>query len=74
MVAEKRILYKIDDFTIIKGMTQLSATYFTFHVNYPKSVPAQSFLMFIQEMLLDQKDTKMKRSAKYRTFISAITD
>ena len=56
----------------MKGMTQLSATYFTFHVNYPKSVPAQSFLMFIQEMLLDH--TKMKRSAKYRTFISAIKD
>ena len=27
VVAEKRILYKIDDFTILKGMTQLSAAY-----------------------------------------------
>ena len=59
---------------MMKGMTQLSATYFTFHVNYPKSVPAHSFLMFIQEILLDQKDTKMKHSVKYRTFISAIKD
>lgn len=72
MVAEKRILYKISDFTIIKGMIQLIATYFTFHVSYPKAVPAQSFLLFIQEMLVGQKDTKIKRTAKYRAFISAI--
>ena len=54
-------------------MTQLSAAYLTFHVNYLKSVPAQSFLMFIQGMLLDH-DAKRKRSAKCRTFISAIKD
>jgi len=45
------------DFTIIKGMTQPIATYYVFHVSYLKSVPAQSFIMPIQEMLIEQRDT-----------------
>ena len=52
IVAEKNVLFEITDFSIIDGLISLLATYYVLHVNYPKSVPAQSLLLFLQERKL----------------------
>ena len=71
VAAEKQVLFEIDDFTVIKGLTLLIAAYYVFFVKYPKSSPASSFLLFIQECLLGIKDSSVKHSQRYRSFVSA---
>ena len=56
MAAEKQVL---------KGLTLLIAAYYVFFVKYPKSSPASSFLLFIQECLLGIKDSSVKHSQRY---------
>ena len=73
VVAEKQVLFEIDKFTITIGLTLLIAAYYVFYVKYPKSSPASSFLLFIQEHLLGIKDSSIKHSQKYRSFVSACT-
>lgn len=51
IVAEKNVLFEITDFSIINGLISFLATYYVFHVNYPKSVPAQSLLLFLLEII-----------------------
>ena len=74
VVAEKSVIFEIGDFTIIKGLIQLIATYYTFHVSYPKSVPARSFLLFIQEFLLEQRYAGVKHTARYKDFVNLLKD
>ena len=71
VAAEKQVLFEIDDFTVIKGLTLLIAAYYVFFVKYPKSSHASSFLLFIQECLLGIKDSGIKHSQRYRSFVSA---
>ena len=80
VAAEKQFLFEIDDFTVIKGLTLLIAAYYVFlydcsilcfFVKYPNSSPASSFLLFIQECLLGIKDSSVKHSQRYRSFVSA---
>ena len=56
IVAEKEVLLPIENFTVIKGLTLLMATYYMFFVSYPKSTAASSFLLFVQEFLLGFKE------------------
>ena len=72
IVAEKQILFEVDDFSVIKGITCLIVTYYVFNVKYPKSLAASSFLLFIQEYLLEKCDTKTKHTAKYNAFVNFI--
>ena len=67
VAAEKQVVFEIDDFTIIKDLLY----WLQFFVKYPKSFPASSFLLFIQECLLGIKDSSVKHSQKYRSFLSA---
>ena len=71
VAAEKHVLFEIDDFTAIKGLTLLIATYYVYFVKYPKSFPASSFLLFIQECLLKIKDSSVNHSQRYKSFVSA---
>ena len=41
-------------------------------MNYPKSVPAQSLLLFLQEYLLENLEPSTKKSARYRATVNAI--
>ena len=72
IVAEKNILFEITDFSIIDGLISHLATYYVFHVNYPKSVPAQSLLLFLQEIILENPEPIQKKSARYRATVNAI--
>ena len=63
VVAEKEVLFEIDNFTITTGLTLLLAAYYVFMY----SSPASSFLLFIQEHLLGIKDNSIKHSQKYRS-------
>ena len=62
VVAEKQVLFKIDNFSITAGLTLLLAAYYVFY-------PASSFFDFIQEHLLGKRDCSIKNSQKYRSFV-----
>ena len=72
LVAEKEVLLSIENFTIIKGLTLLMAVYYVFFVGYPKSTAASSFLLFVQKFLLGIKDTSVRHSARYKSFVNAL--
>ena len=59
--------------SVIRGMIMLIVVYCAFYIGYPKSSPTQGFLLFIQEVLLEEKDTIVKYSAKYSGVINALT-
>ena len=73
VAAEKQVLFEIDNFTITTGLTLLLAAYYVFYLKYPNSSPASSFLLFIQEYLLGIKDSSIKHSQKYRSFVRVCT-
>lgn len=64
VVAEKSIVFEIDNISIPQAICSLIATYHIFFVNYPKAVPAFCLLMFIQEHLLGSVDRTIKKPAK----------
>ena len=72
IVSEKKMLLKFDDFSVLDGLITLLATYYAYDVQYPKSLPAQSFLLFIQEVLLGCKDMHARHSAKYKSFVNKL--
>ena len=72
IVAEKNILFEITDFSVVRGVICLLATYYTFYVKYPKPIVANSFLLFLQEIVLGSKDVCTRRSSKYTAFINSI--
>ena len=74
VVAEKNVLFEVTDFTVIDGLISLLAAYYVFHVNYPKSVPAQSLLLFLQEYLLENLEPSTKKSAATVNAIKKATD
>ena len=69
VIAEKQVLFEMDNFNITMGLTLLIASYYVFYVKYPNSSPACSFLLFVQENLLGIKDSSVKHSQKYRSFV-----
>jgi len=62
LVADKEILLSIEKFTVNKGLTLLTAAYYVFFVSYPK----------FQEFLLQIKDTSVRHSARYKSFVNAL--
>ena len=72
IASEKEVLIKIDNFSILDGLVTLIATYYAFDVRYPKSLPAQSLLLFIQEYLLESKDPHARHCAKYKSFVNTL--
>jgi len=56
----------------MEGIITLFATYYVYDVSYPKSLPAMSFLLFIQEVLLEIKDNHARHSAKYKAFVNTL--
>ena len=74
VIAEKEILLCINNFLAIRGLSLLIAIYYIFFIGYPKSVPAQGFLLFIQEVFLGKKDKTVKRRAKYTGFVNSLLE
>lgn len=73
IAAEKELLFEIDNFSISEGIVSLIATYYCYYISYPKSLPAQSFLLFVQEILLKEKAVSgVKRSSKYSKLVNFI--
>ncbi len=72
IVAEDVLLFKIESFTVRKGLLLLIALYYIFDINYPKSCPASGLLLFVQELLLGAHEHNLKKSAKYTQFIDSI--
>ena len=73
IVAEKELLFEIANFSISEGIVSLMAAYYCYYINYPKSLLAQSFLLFIQEIFLKQKAVSgVKRSSKYSKLVNFI--
>ena len=69
IIAENIVIFKIDEFTLRKGLLYLVAMYY---INYPKSCPASGLLLFVQELLLGSLETSLKKPAKYSQFIDSI--
>ena len=63
IISEKQVLFEIENFTVREGIVSLISTYYAIYVKYPKPLPAQSFLLFVQAVLLE--DLNIKCSAKY---------
>lgn len=73
VVSEKNIVFEITNYSVIDGLISLLASYYVFHVNYPTSVPAQSLLLFLQEVLLEHSaEPGTKKTAKYRATINSL--
>ena len=72
IVSENSILIELDSFSICESILYLVATYYVFHISYPKSCPAASILLFIQEILLGEEDTHAKKTAKYKSLANFI--
>ena len=72
IVAEKSVIFEVTDFSVVESIVSLLASYYIFHVNYPKSIPASSFLYFIQEYLLGVIDPAIKKPARYKAFVNSL--
>ena len=49
--AERKVLFEVSNFSVGRAIACLLAAYYIFYVNYPKSGVANSFLLFVQEIL-----------------------
>ncbi len=72
IIAEGEVLFEVDNFTILEGVTSLLASYYVFYVSYPKSSLAAGVLLFFQEVLLQEPDITVRKTAKYTTLINSI--
>ena len=72
IIAEKKIIFEVDGFTVLQGLITLLATYYVFYINYPKSGPAAGTLLFLQEVLLNQPAKNIRKPARYSTLINSV--
>lgn len=56
IVAEKTLVFEITEFSVVDGLIALLASYYIFHVNYAKSTPALSLMLFLQEQVMGMPD------------------
>ena len=70
IIAEKEVLFEIDNFSVCDALISLIAAYYVFFVSYPKSCTA-SGLLFIQEVLGSQ-DVSTKKTSKYTALINTV--
>ena len=73
-MAERAVLFEINDFTISEGLISLLASYYVYYISYPKSPPAAGTLLFMQEMLLCMPDASVKKTSTYSALIDSIAD
>ena len=74
ITAEKSIIFEVDNFCMADGLASLMATYYVFHVSYPRSTAAVSTLMFCQEILLGKPEAGAKKTAKYHALVNSLTE
>ena len=72
IIAERSILFEVENFNILNGISSLLAAYYVFHVAYPKSSPAAGMLLFFQEVLLGKEAISARRTSKYCSFINSL--
>lgn len=71
--AEKLLFFEVTEFSVISGIVSLIAAYYCYYVRYPKPLAARMFLLFIQEMLLEEPDdTGIRRSAKFTELVNYV--
>ena len=56
IVAEKTLVFEITEFSVVDGLIALLASYYIFDVNYAKSTPALSLMLFLQEQVMGMPD------------------
>ena len=72
IVAEKEIVFEVTSFSLEEWLLSLIDAYYAFFVKYrPKSSPAASTLIFMQEILLELPDAS-KKTAKYKALVNSI--
>ena len=72
IVVEREILLEVEEFNILEGLVALIATYYVFHVNYPKSGPASGVLLFIQEVLMNMPAKHVRKPARYSSLVNSL--
>lgn len=72
IIAEKEILFEVDNFSIVDGITTLLASYYVFFVKYPKSAPAAGLLLFLQEIILNKPAKNVRKPARYSALVNAL--
>ncbi len=71
VIAEGRIVLEVTEMTIINCIISLIAVYYALYISYPKALPAAGLLLFIQELLLEIKETQIKKSVRYTSLIDS---
>ena len=73
IVAEKTLVFEVTEFSVVDGLIALLASYYTFHVNYPKSTPALSLMLFLQEQVMGMPDYIIsKKPARYKACVNLL--
>ena len=72
IIAEKEVLFEIDNFSVCDALISLIAAYHVFFVSYPKSCTASGLLLFIREVLLGSQDVSTKKTSKYTALINTV--
>ena len=72
IIAEKEILFEVDNFNIIDGLITLLASYYVYYIKYPKSGPAAGLLLFLQEVILNKPAKHVRKPARYSSFVNAV--
>ena len=74
IIAEKRIIFEVEECSIIDALISLIACYYTLYISYPKALPAAGLLLFIQELLMELRETEVKKSVRYTALIDSLLD
>ena len=74
IVAEKEVLFEVNNCAIVDCLTSLIASYYVMDISYPKSSIAAAELLFIQEILLGVSNKDTKKKIKYTSLFNSIVD
>ena len=66
---QKVVVFEITEFSVPEAFTALIAHYYVFDVSYSKPPPASGVLLFIQELLMEMHEQKVKKSPHYSSLI-----
>ena len=72
IVAERSVLFEVTEYSVPEAIISLLAAYYAYHVSYPNSALASSFLLFMQEILLGIEDMCIKKSNKYAALVNSL--
>ena len=65
VIAEKTILYEVDNFSVCEGIVALITADYIFYVPYPKSSSAAVYTRGIQ-------DVNVRKTSKYTSLINSV--